>query len=111
MSNSIIEVWKKRNQIFEGIRHAIFKREDIEVIAQQRLNTCRANTCGYHDPTGDSTAAVIKGVESCASCGCKLAWKTRALSDGCPIGLWTPILTDTEDAVLKEKLGITDDDH
>ena len=107
-SKSIIEIWKKRNQILEGIRHSVFKREDVEAIAQQRLNICRSNTCGYHDPSGESPAAVIKGVESCASCGCKLAWKTRALSDGCPIDLWKPVLSDTEEAMLKERLGITD---
>ena len=107
--NSLIEFWKKKDRIFEGIRNSIFKREDVEAIAEKRLQICRSNACGQHDPNGQSPAAVVKGVESCASCGCKLAWKTRALSDGCPISFWTPVLTDTEEAVLKEKLGITDE--
>ena len=111
MSNriSIIELWKKKDRIFEGIQNSIFKRRDVEAIAEKRLQTCRLNACGHHDPNGQSTAAVMKGVESCASCGCKLAWKTRALSDGCPQGLWTPVLTDTEEILLREKLGLTDD--
>jgi hypothetical protein len=110
MSINLIELWKKKDKIFEGIMHSVFKREDVEAIAEKRLAICRSNTCGYHDPEGQSANAVLKGAESCASCGCKLAWKTRALSDGCPIGLWQPVLTDIEDAALKEKLGITEEE-
>lgn len=106
---SLIELWKKKDRIFEGIRNSIFKREDVEAIAEKRLQICRSNACSFHDPLGQSQAAVMKGVESCASCGCKLAWKTRALSDGCPQGLWTPVLTDTEEILLREKLGMTDE--
>lgn len=106
---SLIELWKKKDRIFEGITHSIFRREDVEAIAEKRLAICRSNTCGYHDPNGQSANAVLKGTESCGSCGCKLAWKTRALSDACPEGFWEPVLTETEEAALKEKLGITND--
>lgn len=105
---NLIELWKKKGKIFEGITHSIFKREDVEAIAEQRLAICRSNSCGYHDREGTSPNAVMKGSESCASCGCKLAWKTRALSDACPMDFWKAVLTDTEDAVLKEKLGMGD---
>jgi hypothetical protein len=107
---NLIELWKKKGKIFEGITHSIFRREDVEAIAEQRLAICRENTCGFHDPEGKSPNAVLKGAESCASCGCKLAWKTRALSDECPVALWRAVLTDVEEAVLKEKLGMGEDE-
>lgn len=103
---NLIQLWKKKGKILEGIRNAIFKREDVESIAEERLRICRSNKCGYHDAEGRSEAAVVKGAESCASCGCKLSWKSRALSDECPEGYWKRVLTETEEAVLKEKLGM-----
>lgn len=106
---SLIEIWKKRGKIFEGIRNAIFQREDVEVIASERISICRSNVCGYHDPEGRSPAAVVRGAESCGSCGCKLSWKTRALSDACPEGFWEAVLTEAEEAVLKEGLGIEEE--
>lgn len=107
---SLIELWKKRGKIFEGISNSIFKREDVESVAEGRLEICRSNKCGYYDPEGKSEAAVMKGVESCGSCGCKLNWKSRALSDECPEGYWERVLTETEEAVLKEKLGMEDEE-
>lgn len=108
---SLIELWKKKDKIFEGISHSIFKRDDIEAVAQERLQICRSNECGYHDPKGTSPAAVLKGAESCASCGCKLAWKTRALSDECPVGQWKALLNDIEESMLKNSLGMEEDDE
>jgi hypothetical protein len=106
---NLLQIWKKKDKIFEGISHSIFKRDDIEAVARERLQICRSNTCGFHDPNGTSEAAVIKGAESCASCGCKLAWKTRALSDECPVGKWKALLNEIEEAMLKNSLGIADE--
>ena len=105
---NIFYIWKQRNKILEGITNSIFKKEDVETIAAQRLEICRSNKCGHHDPQGVSNAAVIKGVESCGVCGCKLSWKTRALSDGCPNNHWEAVMTAGEETALKEKLGISD---
>lgn len=107
---NLIEIWKKKDKIFEGITHSIFKRDDVEALAGERLQICRSNVCGYHDPHGSSPAAVVRGAESCASCGCKLAWKTRALSDECPEGFWKALLTDAEEAMLKSNLDMEDED-
>lgn len=107
--NNLIQLWKKRGKIFEGIRNAVFKREDIEAIAEKRLRICRSNRCGCYDPDGSSEAAVMKGTESCGSCGCKLSWKTRALSDGCPEGYWESVLTEIEEDALKENLDLQND--
>lgn len=107
---NLIELWKKKGQIWEGIKNSVFKREDAEAIADNRLAICRSNACGYHDPEGSSPAAIMKGAESCASCGCKLSWKTRALSDSCPEGSWKAVLTQTEEALMREKLGIGEEE-
>jgi hypothetical protein len=108
--NNLIQLWKKKGKILEGIRNAVFKREDVENIAKERLEICRSNKCGFYDPLGRSEAAVIKGVESCGSCGCKLSWKSRSLSDACPEGYWERVLTETEEGILKEKLGMGEED-
>lgn len=105
MKQNIIRLWKQRNQILEGIRNSIFKKEDVEEIASERLSICRTNTCQHHDPTGTSEAAFVKGSESCGHCGCKLSFATRSLSYACPLGFWEAVLTETEDAHLQEKLG------
>jgi hypothetical protein len=106
---NIIKIWKSRNQIIEGIRNSVFTRDDVRELANERITTCRSNKCGFYDAEGKSEAAFVKGAESCGSCGCKLAWATKALSYECPKGFWPAVLTETEDAHLKEKLGITDE--
>jgi hypothetical protein len=106
---SLITIWKKRGKILEGITNALFKKEDVEVVAEERLAICRSNVCGFHDPHGRSEAAVVKGAESCGSCGCKLSWKVRALSDACPEGFWEAVLTETEEAVLREQLDMPEE--
>ena len=106
LSKNLILLWKKKDKIFEGIRNAVFRKEDVEEIAEERLKICRSNKCGFHDPLGESEAAMMKGEESCASCGCKLSWKTRALSDACPEGFWEAVVSEVEEAGLKEGLGM-----
>tara|TARA_B100001094_G_scaffold226330_1_gene220743 strand:- start:1407 stop:1640 length:234 start_codon:yes stop_codon:yes gene_type:complete len=51
----------------------------------ERINICRANTCGsYKKPLG------IKTLEKCGSCGCFLNAKARIdeFYIECPKGLW-----------------------
>lgn len=111
-SENIIKIWKNKSQIIEGITNSIFKKEDIEEIATERLTICRTNKCGFYDPEGKSDKAFYPGEESCGCCGCKLAWKTRSLSSACAlkdigkIPLWDGILSEEENIKLKEKLGI-----
>jgi len=67
-----------------------------------------------YDPIGEG--CVVKRTQPCCNqlkggCGCSLNWKTRALSDECPKGHWVRVLNETEEAVLKEKLGIQDATH
>jgi hypothetical protein len=111
-SENIIKIWKNKSQIIEGITNSIFKKEDVEEIASERLAICRSNKCGLYDPDGTSSNAFYPGKESCGQCGCKLEWLTRSLSTSCSLSkegktpLWDKVLTEEENLKLKEKLGI-----
>jgi hypothetical protein len=90
--------------ILEGIKNNIFKKEDVEIIARERMEICRTNTCGFYDSQGISEKVIVKGVPSCAHCGCNLGIATRSLAYSCPVGKWERVLTDMEEAYLNEKL-------
>lgn len=100
----IYNVWKNRKQILEGLKNSVFEKEDVEVIAEERLKICRSNECGFHDPNGTSDKVVVKGKESCGNCGCNLHLKTRCLSCACPINKWEALLSEEEYQSLYEKL-------
>lgn len=107
---NIIQLWKNKGQIIEGITNSIFKKEDVEEIAEQRHVICKTNSCGQYDPKGTSEKAYFPGEESCGACGCKLAWKLRSLSSSCGLTelnqepLWTAIISEEEEDKLKEKI-------
>lgn len=107
---NVIKIWKNKDQIIEGITNSIFKKEDVEEIAAERLAICRSNKCGFYDPRGESEKAVVKGKESCGACGCLLKYKTHSLSSSCGLTevgkepLWKAILTKKEEDKLKEKI-------
>ncbi len=108
---NMISIWKNRNQIMEGIKNSIFKREDIEEVARDRGIICRENTCGSYDPAG--FGCLVPGTQPCCSmltggCGCSLKFKLRSLSSSCPKGYWNKLLNEEEEDRLKEKLGMND---
>lgn len=91
----------------EGIKNSIFKREDVEEIAEYRMNICKA--CELYDEAG--FGCMVQGTEPCCNknkggCGCSLGYKTRALSADCPNGYWKAELTQEEEDALTEKLGL-----
>lgn len=88
MNISIAEIYKNRTNIITGVVNSIIKQPNVESLADKRLKICRTNECGFHDALGQSDKAVVKGSESCAECGCKLSWKTRAPGDKCRKGYW-----------------------
>lgn len=76
--------WKNRDVIAEGFFNAFVTcGPEVKVEALRRLEICRSNKCGFHDPTGSSDAAVFKGKESCGGCGCDLYAKCHAMSANC----------------------------
>lgn len=107
LKNNIIKLWKSKGQIIEGITNSIFKKEDVEEIAQQRMQICMG--CALYDVHGEG--CFVKGTHPCCNeklggCGCSLSLKTRALSSECPLGKWKAELTEEEEDALNQKLGL-----
>ena len=103
----MIRIWKTKNQILEGITNSIFKKEDVELIAQERMQIC--NKCALFDVQGDG--CMVPGTQPCCNeklggCGCSLGFKTRSLSSECPKGYWKAEMTQEEEDLLNKKLGI-----
>lgn len=107
LKNSVIAIWKAKGQILEGVINSIFKKEDVEEIANQRMQIC--TNCALFDMQGDG--CMVSGTQPCCNeklggCGCSLGFKTRSLSSSCPLNKWEAILTEQEEDALKEKLGL-----
>lgn len=107
LKENIIKIWKTKGQIIEGITNSVFKREDVEEIAMQRLHICYF--CDLYTESDDG--CIMPGTAPCCNekkggCGCSLAFKTRSLSSDCPKGHWKAELTQEEEDKLNEKLGL-----
>ena len=107
LKNNIIKIWKRKGQIVEGITNSIFKKEDVEEIAQARMQICI--NCALYDVQGEG--CMVPGTQPCCDekkggCGCSLGFKTRSLSSDCPLGKWKAELTEEEEDQLNQKLGI-----
>ena len=105
--NSIIQIWKNKGQILEGIKNNIFKREDVEHIANARMEIC--SNCSLFDKSGEG--CMVPGTYPCCDqnkggCGCSLTFKTRSLSSECPLGKWEAEMTQEEEDQLNQKLGL-----
>ena len=107
LKNNIIQIWKSKGQILEGITNSIFKKEDVEEIAEQRKAIC--TSCQLY--TEDDGGCMVPGTTPCCDqrqggCGCSLKFKTRSLSSECPLGKWKAEMTQEEEDQLNQKLGI-----
>lgn len=107
LKDSLITIWKNKGQIMEGITNNIFKKEDVEEIAQARMNICHG--CTLYDITGKG--CIVPGTEPCCNkdmggCGCSLKLKTRSLSSDCPKDKWKAVMTLEEESMLSLKLGL-----
>jgi hypothetical protein len=107
IQENIIRIWKNKGQIIEGITNSVFKREDVEEIAQQRMQICM--NCALYDVQGDG--CMVPGTQPCCNekmggCGCSLGFKTRSLSSACPKGYWDAELNEHEEDQLNEKLAL-----
>lgn len=104
---NIIRIWKSKEQILEGITNSIFKKEDVEQIAQERMKICFF--CDLYTET--DKGCMVPGTAPCCNqdkggCGCSLGFKTRSLSSECPMGHWKAELTQEEEDKLNQKLGL-----
>ena len=98
--NKIIGAFGNLDQILEGVKNKIFKKKDVEDIADLRWMQCV--TCPSLDEKG-TTCAVNGTQPCCADCGCSLGLKLRALSSSCPQGKWKAVTTvDGEKAIKKQ---------
>jgi len=72
-------------------------------VAEGRLGMCKV--CEHLDKKGESCQ--VPGTNPCCKlCGCSLHLKTRSLSSGCDDKRWYPVLTQREEDILNERLGI-----
>tara|TARA_R100001463_G_scaffold117184_2_gene172773 strand:+ start:845 stop:1195 length:351 start_codon:yes stop_codon:yes gene_type:complete len=99
--NKIIAAFGNMNQIMEGVKNKVFKKQDIEDIADIRWMQCVA--CPALDETGKH-CAMPKTQPCCADCGCSLGLKLRALSSSCPKGKWQAITSAEGDRAIKEQI-------
>jgi hypothetical protein len=109
LKNNLIRLWKSKGQIIEGITNSIFKREDVEMIAEERMKICRECPSHLYDEEGEG--CMVLGTGPCCDmtkggCGCSLGFKTRSLSAGCELGHWNAELSDQEEDLLNEKLAL-----
>lgn len=109
LKNNIISIWKNKGQIIEGITNSVFKREDVEEIAAERMRICRLCPSDLYDKSGDG--CMIPGTAPCCNsikggCGCSLEIKTRSLSSACPNNYWDAELSQQEEDQLNLKLAL-----
>lgn len=110
LKNNVIKIWKSKGQILEGITNSIFKKEDVEEIALQRMKIC--NGCALLDVQGEG--CLVPTTQPCCNinkggCGCSLSLKVRSLSSECPHPegpKWKAELSQDEEDQLNQKLGI-----
>ena len=97
----LIEIWKKKGKILEGIKNSIFKNEHVEEIAAARNEICQK--CEFIDRSGDKCA--VPGTQPCCgSCGCSLQFLQRSLSSFCHEDKWDAVLSEKEEKALNKKL-------
>jgi len=106
---NIFKIWKHKGQILEGIMNNIFKKEDVEAVAEYRMFICKNCPSGCYDETGEG--CTVPGTQPCCNenkggCGCSLAYKTRSLSSDCPFKHWKAELSEEEEDQLNQKLGL-----
>lgn len=107
LANNILVIWKNKGQIMEGIKNSVFRKEDVEQLADHRMGICVG--CQLFDLEG--SGCMVPGTGPCCDqraggCGCSLKFKTRSLSSECPKGKWEAQLSEQEENLLKQKLGI-----
>lgn len=103
---SLIQAWKNRNKILEGIKNSVFKTEHVEEVAAERMNIC--NSCPEIDNEGSK--CMVPGTQPCCGvCGCKLAFKIRSLSSACDLGKWDAVMSQEEEDELRKDIGDIED--
>ena len=88
---------KNIDEIYDGIKNDLFKKEYVEKIAESRIKICK--TCKEYDTKGSK--CLVPGTQPCCTlCGCSMHWKSRSMSSECPAGKWEQLLTPLEEEKL-----------
>lgn len=95
----IKKIWKNKQQILEGIKNNLFKKEFVEGVVELRKTKCNSS-CKHFDEKG--TSCIVPGTQPCCNlCGCSLGWKLRSMSSECDAGKWHAVLTEEEEENLE----------
>ena len=98
---TLLEVWKNKGKILEGIKNSVFKKEHVEEVAAARNAICQS--CNLIDRSGDK--CVMPGTQPCCGvCGCSLQFLQRSLSSRCEEGQWEAVLSEEESDLLNNSL-------
>lgn len=100
--NKLLEVFKNRRLIWDGLRNNIIKQEHIEALYAERNDICAK--CPFFQEKGPFHCSVPGTDPCCPECGCSLAIKLRSPNAECPKGLWKAVMTDQEAQLLKTNL-------
>lgn len=101
--NNIIQIWKNKWKILQGLFNRIFKTKNVEAIAAARMKICKG--CVDIDHKGDK--CMVPGTAPCCKvCGCSLETATRSLAYECPKQYWRAVMTQAEEDAMNDKLGI-----
>ena len=99
--NKLLGALGNLDQIAEGIKNKIFKKDDVEAVAQLRWMECKV--CPLLDREG-SSCAVPGSKPCCSDCGCSISLKIRSMSSDCPKGRWDAIMTPKMEDELKKQI-------
>jgi hypothetical protein len=103
--NKIIGAFNNIDQILEGVKNKIFKKKDIEEIADVRWLQCVV--CPELDEKGDKCAVSVIA-PCCGACGCSIGLKIRALSASCPKGRWEAVVDAKGEKLIKDQINKKD---
>ena len=109
-TSSIVKLIKTMGQIAEGLKNSVWKKENVEEIANARMKICEE--CVHIDREGSS--CMVPGTQPCCGkCGCKLSLKVRCLSCGCAdeaYERWPAVMTQEDEDELREEIGHTEEE-
>lgn len=90
--------------LLEGAWNSVFVKENIEKIAEERLEICKGCSHNSDHAKKFNNYKTIRPDFHCTLCGCDLHMKTRCLSCECPIKKWLVQVSEGDDALINEKL-------
>jgi hypothetical protein len=73
-------------KLLEGIKNAVFVKEEVEKVAAERIAICEK--CEHYSPNvlAAGGGPFARKDAFCTDCGCNMYLKTRAMSAFCPLG-------------------------